>query len=59
MMNKALCFSNERLKISRLIDADMEVISARMNALQTQQQFAIQSLQIANSQPQTLLSLLR
>lgn len=45
--------------VSRLIDADMEEASVRMNALQTQQQLAIQSLQIANSQPQALLSLFR
>lgn len=45
--------------VSRLIDADMEEVSARLNALQTQQQLAIQSLQIANSQPQALLSLFR
>lgn len=45
--------------VSRLIDADMEEVSARMNALQTQQQLAIQSLHIANSQPQALLSLFR
>lgn len=43
--------------VSRLIDADAEEASARMKALQTQQQLAIQSLQIANSQPQTLLNL--
>ncbi|WP_454686038.1 flagellin N-terminal helical domain-containing protein [Agrobacterium leguminum] len=45
--------------VSRLIDADMEEASARMNALQTQQQLAIQSLQIANSQPHALLNLFR
>lgn len=45
--------------VSRLIDTDMEEASARMNALQTQQQLAIQSLQIANSQPQAVLSLFR
>ncbi|MBO9654449.1 MAG: hypothetical protein J7562_08990 [Agrobacterium tumefaciens] len=45
--------------VSRFIDANMEEISARVNALQTQQQLAIQSLQIANSQPQALLSLFR
>ncbi|QKW96875.1 hypothetical protein GSF67_07075 [Agrobacterium sp. CGMCC 11546] len=42
-----------------MIDTDMEDASARMNALQTQQQLAIQSLQIANSQPQAVLSLFR
>jgi len=43
--------------VSRLTDADMEEASARLNALQTQQQLALQSLQIANSQPQNILSL--
>lgn len=45
--------------VSRLIDADMEEASARMNALQTQQQLVIQSLQIANSRPQAFLSLFK
>jgi flagellin len=43
--------------VSRLIDADMEEASARMKALQTQQQLAVQSLQIANTQAQNILSL--
>ncbi|WP_458385110.1 flagellin N-terminal helical domain-containing protein [Rhizobium pisi] len=43
--------------VGRLVDADMEEASARLNALQTQQQLALQGLQIANSQPQPLLSL--
>ncbi|WFU04655.1 flagellin (plasmid) [Rhizobium sp. CB3171] len=43
--------------VGRLVDADMEEVSSRSKALQTQQQLAIQSLQIANSEPQTILSL--
>lgn len=43
--------------VSRLVDTDMEEASARLEALQTQQQLAIQSLQIANSQPEIILNL--
>jgi flagellin len=43
--------------VGRLVDADMEDESARLAALQTQQQLAIQSLNIANSAPQTILTL--
>jgi flagellin len=45
--------------VSRLVDADMEEESARLSALQTQQQLAVQSLSIANSGSQQLLSLFR
>ncbi|GAK70240.1 flagellin [Agrobacterium rubi] len=45
--------------ISRLVDADMEEESARLSALQTQQQLAIQSLSIANSSSQNILTLFR
>jgi flagellin len=45
--------------IGALVDADMEETSARLQALQVQQQLGIQSLSIANQQPQTLLSLFR
>ena len=45
--------------ISRLVDADMEEESARLSALQTQQQLAVQSLSIANNSSQSLLSLFR
>jgi flagellin len=45
--------------IGRLVDADMEQESSRLAAEQAQQQLAIQSLSIANQQPQTLLSLFR
>lgn len=40
-----------------LVDADMAEESARLQALQIQQQLGIQSLSIANSTPQTILSL--
>lgn len=43
--------------IGSLVDADMEAASARLQALQTQQQLATQSLSIANSAPQSILSL--
>jgi flagellin len=45
--------------VSAMVDADMEEEAARMQALQVQQQLATQSLSIANSQPQSLLSLFR
>jgi len=45
--------------IGALVDANMEETSARLQALQVQQQLGIQSLSIANQQPQTLLSLFR
>lgn len=45
--------------IGALVDADMEEASARLQALQTQQQLGIQSLSIANQQPQNILSLFK
>jgi flagellin len=45
--------------VGQLVDADMNKASTRLNALQAQQQLAIQSLQIANSNPQSILELLR
>lgn len=45
--------------IGALVDADMEEASARLQALQVQQQLATQSLSIANQQPQNILSLFR
>jgi flagellin len=45
--------------IGSMIDADMEEASARLQALQVQQQLGIQALSIANQQPQSLLSLFR
>eukprot|EP00913_Durusdinium_trenchii_P026938 g25273.t1 len=43
--------------VSRLVDADMEQESAKLSALQTQQQLAIQSLSIANSSSQNIMTL--
>lgn len=45
--------------IGALVDADMEEASARLQALQVQQQLATQSLSIANQAPQSILSLFR
>jgi|AntRauTorckE5430_2_1112549.scaffolds.fasta_scaffold00337_20 flagellin len=45
--------------IGSLVDANMEEASARLQALQVQQQLATQSLSIANQAPQALLSLFR
>ncbi|MBX3531271.1 MAG: flagellin [Rhizobiaceae bacterium] len=45
--------------IGRLVDADMEEESARLSALQVQQQLGIQALSIANSNSQNILSLFR
>ncbi|MBB3592498.1 flagellin [Rhizobium sp. BK529] len=45
--------------IGRLVDANMEEESSKLAALQTQQQLAIQSLSIANSSSQNILSLFR
>lgn len=45
--------------IGTLVDADMEEASARLQALQVQQQLGIQALSIANQAPQSLLSLFR
>ncbi|GAB5436082.1 flagellin N-terminal helical domain-containing protein [Falsiruegeria mediterranea] len=45
--------------IGSLVDTDMEAASARLKALQTQQQLGVQALSIANSAPQTVMSLFR
>lgn len=45
--------------IGTLVDADMEEASAKLQALQVQQQLGIQALSIANQAPQSLLSLFR
>jgi flagellin len=45
--------------IGTLVDADMEAASARLQALQVQQQLGIQALSIANQQPQNILALFR
>ncbi len=45
--------------IGTLVDANMEEASARLQALQVQQQLGIQALSIANQSPQSILSLFR
>ncbi len=45
--------------IGGLTDADMEAASAKLQALQVQQQLGVQALSIANQAPQSLLSLFR
>jgi len=45
--------------IGTLVDANMEAVSARLQALQVQQQLGIQALSIANQAPQSVLSLFR
>ncbi|GAB5459095.1 MAG: flagellin [Henriciella sp.] len=45
--------------IGAMVDADMEAASAKLQALQVQQQLGTQALSIANSAPQNLLSLFR
>lgn len=45
--------------IGRLVDADMNEESTRLKALQTQQQLAVQSLSIANTSSENILSLFR
>ena len=48
-----------KVGISSLVDTNMEEASAKLNALQTQQQLGVQALSIANQAPQTILSLFR
>jgi flagellin len=43
--------------VGKLVDANMEEESSKLSALQTQQQLAIQSLQIANNSAQNVLAL--
>ncbi len=45
--------------VGQLVDADMNAESARLSALQVQQQLGIQALSIANSSNQSILSLFR
>jgi flagellin len=45
--------------VGALVDADMEAASARLQALQVQQQLGIQALSIANQTPQNILALFR
>ena len=55
---KALMDANTNA-VGTLVDADMETESTKLKALQTQQQLAIQSLSIANSSTQNVLTLFR
>ncbi len=50
---------NLKSGIGSLVDADMESVSARLQALQVQQQLGTQALSIANQAPQSILSLFR
>ena len=45
--------------ISAMVDTNMEEASARLNALETQQELAVQSLGIANDAPSALMQLFR
>jgi flagellin len=45
--------------VSAMVDANMEEEAARLQALQVQQQLATQSLSMANSAPQNVMSLFR
>lgn len=45
--------------VGRLVDADMNAESTRLKALQTQEQLAIQSLQIANANSENIMQLFR
>ncbi|KRC02707.1 hypothetical protein ASE23_29450 [Rhizobium sp. Root73] len=45
--------------IAKLVDAEMDTASTKLKALQTQEQLAIQSLSIANTNPENILSLFR
>jgi flagellin len=55
-LNSALT-TNYATGASSLVDADMNVASTRLQALQTQQQLGIQSLAIANQNSQLILKL--
>ena len=61
IQNKFVMSLSDSLKsgIGSLVDADMEEASARLQALQVQQQLGVQSLSIANQSPQAILSLFR
>jgi flagellin len=45
--------------IGDMVDADLSVESARLQALQVKQQLGTQALSIANQAPQSILSLFR
>lgn len=50
---------NLTVGIGNLVDADLAVESARLQALQVKQQLGVQALSIANTEPQIILSLFR
>lgn len=50
---------NLKSGVGSLVDADMESASARLQALQVQQQLGTQALSIANQAPQSIMSLFR
>ncbi len=50
---------NLEMGIGNLVDADLAKESARLTALQVQQQLGVQALSIANQAPQVILSLFR
>jgi flagellin len=54
--NSALT-TNYATGVSALVDADMNTVSTRLQALQTQEQLGIQSLSIANQDAQLILTL--
>lgn len=45
--------------VGEIVDTNMEETSARLQAIQVQQQLSVQALSIANQSPQTFLSLFR
>lgn len=49
----------QEVGLGAIVDADLAKASARLQALQVQQQLAVQSLSIANSRPSVLTSLFR
>jgi len=51
--------SSMKKGVGALVDANMEEASARLQALQVQQQLGVQALSIANQAPQTILALFR
>lgn len=59
LQNKILTRVSDALEVSigNLVDADLARESSRLQALQVQQQLAIQTLSIANAAPNTILAL--
>ena len=61
MQNKFISKLSDTIEtgVGKLVDADMNEESTRLKALQTQYQLGLQSLSIANSDAQSILSLFR